>query len=220
MKELIQFLKELKNNNNREWFSDNRNRYENSRNKMIFLTELFVTEIRKFDETIPQLEAKDCLYRIYRDARFSANKEPYKTHFGTEISKGGRKSFFCGYYLHIEPDNSFVGGGVWCPEPKVLKAIREEIYRYPKDFKEIINDKKFTAVFSNIEGEKLKTAPKGFDKDFADIDLLRYKSYTFMHSLTNDEICMENFIDKTVDKFKILSKANRFINNAIEDWLE
>ncbi len=220
MKAIIQFLKELKDNNNREWFSENKNRYEENKNKIAFITQLLVAEIRKFDETIPMLEAKDCMYRIYRDARFSMNKDPYKTNFGTEISKGGRKSVFAGYYLHIEPGASFIGGGVWCPEPKVLKAVREEIYRNPKDFKNIIDNKNFSAIFPNIEGEKLKVAPKGFDKDFVDIDLLRYKSYTFINHVTDKEVCSDNFINEVINKFKTLYKANRFINDAIEDWLE
>ena len=127
MQQVFQFLQDLSENNNREWFHNNKKRYDESREKVLFITEVLINEIRKFDSEIPLLEPKDCLFRIFRDVRFSNDKRPYKTNFGSFIAKGGRKSMYAGYYFHIEPDTSFVGGGIYMPDAEHLKAIREYI---------------------------------------------------------------------------------------------
>lgn len=216
MKAVLEFLQELKENNNKEWFNDNRKRYEECKGQMLFLTDVLIQEIRKFDPEVPAMSPKDCLFRIFRDVRFSKNKSPYKTNMGSFIAPGGRKSDFAGYYFHLEPGASFVGGGVWCPEPTVLRAIRQEIYEYPEGFKEILFDEDFKALFPEIMGEQLKTAPKGFDKEFEDIALLRPKHYAFGASVSDDEILSEDMIEDTVEKFRQLSRMNRFLNDAIE----
>ncbi len=215
MKTILDFLKDLKANNSKEWFNDNRKRYEQSKEQMLFLTEVLIQEIRKFDPDIPAMSPKDCLFRIFRDVRFSKDKSPYKTNMGSFIAPGGRKSELGGYYLHIEPGTSFAGGGVWCPQPNVLRAIRQEIYDHPDGFKEILYDEDFQEIFPGIMGETLKTAPKGFDKEFEDIALLRHKSYAFGCELSEAEILSENLIDETVEKFRLLSQMNRFLNDAI-----
>ena len=127
MLKVIQFLNELSENNNREWFQKNKKWYDESREKVLFLTEVVINEIRKFDPDVPLLEPKDCLFRIFRDVRFSHDKSPYKTNFGSFIAKGGRKSSYAGYYFHIEPSGSFVGGGIYMPAAEPLKAIRDYI---------------------------------------------------------------------------------------------
>lgn len=134
MKNVIEFLSGLKANNNREWFQANKNQYEESREKILFITELLINEIRKFDKDIPAMDPKDCLFRIYRDVRFSHDKQPYKTHFGSYIARGGRKSTRAGYYFHIDPDASFLGGGIYMPESNVIKALRNAIYEQPEVF--------------------------------------------------------------------------------------
>lgn len=216
MQAVLQFLSGLKENNSKEWFNDHRKEYEEAKEQMLFLTDILIQEIRRFDEDIPALSAKDCLFRIFRDVRFSKDKSPYKTNMGSFIAPGGRKSDFGGYYIHLEPGSSFVGGGIWCPEPDVLRAIRLEIYESPDSFKEVLYDDDFKQYFTDIMGEKLKTAPKGFDKEFADIDLLRPKSYAFGHSLSDDQVLGEDLIEDAVDMFRQLSHMNRFLNEAIK----
>jgi uncharacterized protein (TIGR02453 family) len=218
MQTLIAFLKELKLNNNKEWFNDNRKRYEASKEQMLFFTELMIREINKFDPDIPMISPKDCLFRIFRDTRFSNDKAPYKTNMGSFIARDGRKSPRAGYYIHIEPGNSFLGGGIWCPQPEPLRAIRSEIYDNTEGFKEVIDDKNFKRYYAAIEGEKLKTAPKGFPKDFEDIALLRYKSYAFGHPVNDHTILGEDFVGVAVDAFKELYKANRFLNSSLDKW--
>ena len=219
MKDVIDYLEQLKRNNNRDWFNSNKGWYEESRQKVLFLTELIINEIRKFDNDIPVTDPKDCLFRIYRDVRFSADKSPYKTHFGSYIAKGGRKSIRAGYYFHIDPDASFIGGGIYMPGPDVLKALRTAIFDQPDTFLEIIENPEFKKTFPTMEEEKLKTAPKGFPPDFVHIDLLKFKSYVFTAELKTSEIIRDDFATKMVKTFQTLYPANRFLNDALDQYL-
>ena len=219
MQLLLDFLTDLRKNNTREWFDANRQQYEKSKDQMLFLTGVMIQEIRKFDPVIPPMSPKECLFRIFRDIRFSNDKTPYKTHMGSYIAAGGRKSSRAGYYLHIEPGNSLISGGVWCPDTNPLRAIRLEIHDNPDEFRKILNDEGFRKYFKEVEGEKLKTAPKGFDKDFKDIDLLRFKSYAFSYPLSDKQILSESFIDDAIRICRELYKVNRFINEGLDKWL-
>lgn len=219
MLQVVQFLQELSENNNREWFQKNKKRYDESRGKALFIIDVLINEIRKFDSDVPLLEPKDCLFRIFRDVRFSNDKSPYKTNFGSFIAKGGRKSIYAGYYFHIEPDGSFVGGGVYMPEAEPLKAIREAISENGDEFSGLINNPEFKKVFPEMMDDKLKTAPKGYSPDNEFIDLLRYKSFAFSSRITREEILSENYIEQLIRSFKILHPVNRFLNDALENNL-
>ena len=219
MKAILEFLNDLKRNNNREWFQSNRNRYEAAREKVLFMTELFIREIRKFDNDIPMMDPKECLFRIYRDIRFSPDKRPYKTHFGSFIGKGGFKSNRAGYYFHLRPGENYLGGGIYMPPAPVLKALRTAIFDQPEAYMDILNDPGFKCYFTDYEGEKLKTAPKGFPPDFPYIELLKPKSYAFGMNLTDAEVLDGEYIDKTVDIFREMHKMNRFLNEALDNYL-
>ena len=219
MQDVLNFLSELKVNNNKEWFDQNRKRYEESRKKVLFLTELIVHEINSFDPEIGNQNPKDCVFRIFRDVRFSNDKTPYKINMGSFIAKGGRKSVGAGYYLHIEPGGSFVGGGAYCPPADSLKALRTEIFDHPEEFKQLILSDSFRAMYPEMYDDKLKTAPKGFPKDFPEIDLLKYKSYAFTSRISDSDVIGDAFVGKIVAAFKELSPVNRFLNTAIEKWL-
>lgn len=216
MEKVIQFLQDLAVNNNREWFNENRKRYEECRNKVLFLTEVLNNEIAKFDPNVPPMNPKDCMFRIFRDIRFSKNKQPYKTNFGSFIAKGGRKSNNAGYYFHIEPERSFIGGGVYRPEADSLKAIRLYIEQHADEFVQIMNDKNFKKYFPVLYDDKLKTAPKGFPKDHKHIDILRYKSFAFSHEVDNKVLTGSEFIAYAVDAYKQLYKMNAFLNEALK----
>jgi uncharacterized protein (TIGR02453 family) len=216
MEKVLEFLTDLSENNNREWFFANKKRYDESREKVLFLTEVVINEIRKFDSDIPLLAPKDCVFRIFRDVRFSNDKRPYKTNFGAFIAKGGRKSMNPGYYFHIEPSGSFVGGGVYMPPAEPLRTIRNYISENGSEFLEIINDKNFKKIYPEMYDDKLKTAPKGFPKDHEFIDLLRYKSFVFSHRISNTEISSDKLINTIVKSFKQLHPLNVFLNHALE----
>ena len=219
MQEVLNFLLELKENNNKEWFDQNRDRYQECRKKVLFLTELIIHEVGKFDSEIGNLAAKDCVFRIFRDVRFSNDKTPYKTNMGSFIAKGGRKSVGAGYYLHIEPGGSFVGGGAYCPPADSLKALRTEIFDHPEEFKQLILSDSFRKVYPEFYDDKLKTAPKGFPKDFPDIDLLKYKSFAFGSSIDDSVVASDSYVTKIVGSLKELYPVNRFLNEAIEKWM-
>jgi len=212
---IIEFLEELKQNNSKEWFDINRKRYEQIKENYIEFVRNLILEISTFDSEISYLLPKDCIFRINRDIRFSNDKAPYKTYFGAYIVKGGKKSGNSGYYLHLEPDNYFIAGGIYNPTPEALKNIREEIYYNPEKFLEIINKPDYKKTYGDIWGEKLKKAPKGFDADFEYIEYLKFKSFVSYKQLEFDEIISENFLNTLTNYFKITYNFNKYLNNII-----
>lgn len=220
MNNLLNFLTELEQNNNREWFNSNKNRFEQAKEEMLLLTETFINGIKHFDKAIAYTDAKDCLYRIYRDVRFSPDKRPYKTHLGCYIAPDGRKGILPGYYIHIQPGNSFIAGGMWNPPKDILLAIRNEIADNGEEFLSIINDDEFKNHFPVMTGEKLKTTPKGFDKAHPHIDLLRYKSFLFSKPLSDASLLNGSFLKGSLHAFEKLYKVNYLFRNIIEERRE
>lgn len=217
MKELLKFLSNLKENNNREWFQENKERYQIARQNHEDFVNKIISGVSAFDSNVPLLKPSECVFRIYRDVRFSKNKQPYKTAFGAVFSRGGRKSKYAGYYLHIEPGNSFAGGGIWRPESDVLKSIRYEIYNFPEEFIKIIENKEFAARFGEISGEKLKNPPKDFPADFNYIELLKFKSFTVGQAFTDEQIMSKGFLLELMETFKTMKPFIGFLNRGIEE---
>ncbi|MBT6684763.1 MAG: DUF2461 domain-containing protein [Bacteroidetes bacterium] len=214
-KEIFEFLEGIKNNNNREWFHANKEKYNFAKTEFETLVNSLISEISIFDSDIENVVAKDCIFRIFKDVRFSKDKTPYKPNFGAYIVRGGKKSGFAGYYLHVEPNMSFLGGGVHMPQSPELKAIREGIFNNVVEFKKIIANKNFSKHFKEFYGEKLKNPPRGFSKEFPDIELLKYKSYIVVHELSDEEILGKSFEKIALDVFKLMKPFNDFINRAI-----
>ena len=217
MEKVLEFLRKLAANNNREWFEANKEWYNESRNKILFLTEVLINEIRSFDPSIQQPGAKDCIFRIFRDVRFSNDKRPYKTNFGSYIADGGRKSNRAGYYFHIEPENSFAGGGIYMPAASDLKAIRNHIMKFPEIFNEILEDPEFNAALPEMFDHQLKTAPQGLPKDHPQIHLLRYRSFAFSSRIPDEVLTGGKFIDSAVGAFQQMHRVNQFLNEALEE---
>ncbi len=213
------FLNQLKENNNKEWFNTNKSKYQEGKTEFEHFTSLLIKGIKTFDPELDIINPKDTLFRIYRDVRFSKDKSPYKTNFGAHIVKGGKKSGNAGYYFHLEPGGSFAGGGIYCPMPEILKKVRREIYNNPEEFKSIINSKEFRKSFGLIHGEKLKTVPQGFPKEFPDIDLLRYKSYTVIREFPDELILSDRIIKEAIKSFQLMFPFNSFINFALYGYL-
>ena len=220
---VIPFLTELNKNNNREWFAENKKWYQQSMDDFKLFIDELIQHLAQVDGSLLGLSAKDCVYRIYRDVRFSKNKAPYKINFGASISPGGRKSNYAGFYIHVEPTGtSITGGGIYQPQPTVLKALRTEFYKVPDELIDIINDNEYKKYFKQglWAKEKLKIAPKGFPKDFEHIDLLRYKHYIAMYELSKAEILSSNLIVKLTDIFGAMYPLNRLMNSIIDDMGE
>lgn len=220
MEKLLEFLKQLKENNNREWFTANKDRFTALNEDMLRQGEKLIGLISAFDSDLAGLDIHQCSFRIYRDIRFSNDKTPYKTHVGLYFAKGGRKSPRAGYYLHLEPGNCLLSGGLWRPEPKLLKAVRQAIYDNIEEFTEIINKPAFKKLFPVIEGDMLKTMPKSFPKDFAYPDLLKYKDYVIntgkSEAFFNDPV----WIEKVAADFKVMEPFNRFLNYTVDECLD
>ena len=215
MEKVLGFLKQLAENNNREWFNDNRKWYEESREKLLFLTDVLINEIGDFDPAVRGLQPKDCVFRIFRDVRFSKDKRPYKTNFGSFICKGGRKSMNPGYYFHIEPGGCFIAGGVYMPPSPVLRSIRNYVADQAEEFLEITSESDFKKQFPEMYDDKLKLAPKGFPKDHEHIDLLKYKSYIFSKTLADRVVTSDDYIKKVVQFYEQLYPVNVFLYEAL-----
>lgn len=213
---ILDFLSNLNKNNNRDWFQENKKDYEKAKAEMLHLIQRLIDEVSNFDSTVGQLEPKQCLFRIYRDVRFSKNKEPYKTNMGGFLVMGGRKSGNAGYYLHLEPGNSFVGGGIHRPEPAQLKAIRDEISYAGSDLVSITESKDFKRFFSKIEGDTLVRPPKGFDPESEYIDLLKMKSFTVFQPLDDSILLADDFVDQIIPVFKAMVPFIGFLNGAFK----
>jgi uncharacterized protein (TIGR02453 family) len=210
------FLGILKQNNNREWFHANKDIYSDAKQEFEHITEILIHEVSRFDKSIAGLTPKDCIFRIFRDVRFSHDKSPYKQNFGTFLVPGGRKSVHAGYYLHIEPGGSFVAGGIYMPPAPWLKAVRKSIYDHADEFLEIINEKELKRVFGGITGEKFKKAPQGYPIDFPHIDLLKYKSYSLIKMMDDGEIKNERILADVVHMFNLIKPFINFLNEAVE----
>jgi uncharacterized protein (TIGR02453 family) len=215
-KSTLDFLKKLAKNNNKEWFDNNRSLYEAAKKDIAQFTEQLIKEIAQFDSSVAHLTSKDCTFRINRDVRFSKNKEPYKINMGTYISSGGKKSMLAGYYVHIQPNGAtFIAGGMYMPDAALLNNIRQEIDYNTEEFKGIINSKSFKKTFGTLQGEKLKTAPKGYEKDHPEIELLKHKSYIVSKPLSDDELYNKNLVKIIAQSFKELYPLNQFLNRVV-----
>ncbi len=212
----LQFLRELTENNNRPWFEDNKKRYEAAKNDVEALVGEVLVGCSVFEPTLAELKAKQCVFRIYRDVRFSKNKDPYKNNMGAWFNKGGKKASFAGYYLHIQPGSSFLAGGLYMPESKILKNIRQEIDYNADEFKAILNNPKFKKVFGGLDDHKLKTTPKGYDKENPEIELLRHTSFVVSHKVSDEELLDTKFAQKAVEVFKTLHPFNTFLNRSFD----
>lgn len=215
----IQFLKNLKKNNNKEWFEKNRKQYEQAKQDFLELTSEVLKKAGANDATIANLDPKKCVFRINRDVRFSKDKSPYKTNMGMHFSKGGKNAMSAGYYFHLEPEACFIGGGIYMPMPDEMKKIRQEIDYNWAAFKKIITHKKFVAAFNDLSktGEfSLSRPPKGYDETNPAIEYLKLKSFTTSTSLQDTDLTDKMLVKKIVTAFETMKPLIDFLNNAVE----
>jgi uncharacterized protein (TIGR02453 family) len=214
-KSTLDFLRNLKVNNNREWFNANRKLYDDAKEDYEKYIQAVIDEIVTFDPILKGLEVKSCTYRLNRDIRFSPDKTIYKTHLGAFIVKGGKKNGdkFAGYYVHVEPGGSMIAGGAYLPPSQWLSAIREKINDDGDKLVRIIKDKEFTANFKELEGETLKTAPKGYPKDHKYIELLRMKSFLVTRMISDKDICSQTGYETIIRGCRAMKPLNDFMND-------
>jgi uncharacterized protein (TIGR02453 family) len=214
--ETLDFIKDVAENNDREWFAENKQRYEIARADTFTFIEKLIPELAAIDSAFSiDTPAKKCLMRIYRDVRFSKNKDPYKSNFGISFDVKGRGVTSPDYYLHIQPGKSFLGVGFWMPEPAVLKKIREEIDYNTSEFMDIIEAKDFKKIFKLSDEDKLKKAPKGYESDHPQIEVLKLKSFIAVYELADKELLDKEIVNKLKTAFKAIRPFVLFLRNAV-----
>lgn len=217
MKTLLPFLNDLVANNNRDWFTANKKHYETAKKELSQFLDSLIPELAKSEPALADLKAKDCMFRIFRDVRFSKNKDPYKTNMGAVIAPGGRKSPKGCYYIHIDPNGCFLAGGMYMPEPDKLKLIRQEIDYNLTDFEKLIHAKNFQNLFGSLDDNgRLKTSPKGYDTDNPAIEYIKNKSFTVSTEFDASRITDADFMDFCLATFAEIRPLNEFLNRATD----
>ncbi|MDF0705665.1 DUF2461 domain-containing protein [Flagellimonas okinawensis] len=197
-KEVFEFLTALKNNNNKEWFEENKATFKKHQGEIKNFLEAAKDHLNHHDDI-----EKMKLFRIYRDVRFSKDKTPYKAHFAGFFSRLGAH-LRGGYYIHIKPGESFLGAGFWAPNKEDLFRIRKELEMDAEEFREVINQKSLKTIWGELQGDEVKTAPKGFDKEHPDIDLIRKKQFVFMRPLTDAEVLSPTFLEEVDNSYRAI----------------
>lgn len=216
----IKFLKDLKKNNNKPWFDAHRKQYEAARMNFEEFLQVLIDKHALKDPTIKEQVAKQCMFRINRDIRFSKDKTPYKSHFAASINMGGKKSIFGGYYVHLEPGGSFAGGGIWMPQPPELKKIRQEIDYCYEEFKRIHGSKKFKSVLGGLyrgEDVSLVRVPQGFEQDNPAAADLKLKSWIAMRDIKDAELQSKQLLKTCLNALEAIQPLINFINRTMMD---
>ena len=217
-KDSLQFLEDLKANNNRDWFLDQKKRYEIFKKDYHQLVTDFLDILKPLDPALELLEVKNCTFRINRDVRFSKDKSPYKSYLGVWISSATKGQSRSGYYIHIEKGGCFIAGGLYGPQAEDLKKVRKEIAYFHNDLEAILNEENFKKEFGDFdrnEKSTLKNAPRGYDIDHPAIELLKLKSFETSVKFDISEILKKDFVSKMSKKLILLKPLNEFINRAL-----
>ena len=214
-KSTLDFLKKLKKNNDRTWFNDHKDEYVDALANFTDLVAILLHNISGFDESLIGVQPKECLFRIYRDVRFSKDKSPYKTWLSASMKGGGKNEIFPGYYIHLEPGNTYLGGGIWHPPKETLQNIREYFVDHHTEFEKIVFGKTYKNHFGEMGGEQLKTAPKGYPKDHPQIRWLRYKDFLAGCSKNDVDMTSEKIIPGFTEDYKAMFPFINFLRKAI-----
>lgn len=217
-KDTLQFLDDLKANNNRDWFLENKKRYEGFKKDYQQLVGDLLDAMKPLDPSLEMLEVKNCTFRINRDIRFSKDKTPYKSHLGIWLSSGAKGLNRSGYYIHLEKGASFIAGGLYCPESEDLKKMRKEIAFFYDDLEAILSEKDFKREFNDFdrnEKNTLKNPPRGYEKEHPAIELLKLKSFESSQKIDFSAAAKKDFVGVMSQKLIALKPLNDFINRAL-----
>ncbi len=220
MQHIFTFLRQVAAHNDRDWFHAHQPEYKAARASFEAYVQEMILRISSFDSSVAYQSPKTSIYRFARDTRFSEDKSPYKRHFGAFVCSHGRKSYRGGYYLHLEPGNSMVAGGSWCPPAPLLKHIREAIVDDIDGFRNIVESPAFKALYPVVGEDLLKTLPKGFPKDFAFPEYLRPRLYTVWHPIPDDLVSLPDSQERIEEMFHVMYPFNRFLNEVFDDYEE
>jgi uncharacterized protein (TIGR02453 family) len=223
MKHVLTFLTDIRENNNRPWFEAHRDEYDLALAEFTAFVEKLIAGIAEFDPTVAGLKSKDCMFRFYRDIRFSPNKMPFKTHFGAYICQGGKKSPFSGYYFHVEPkgsgylDGHLMASGLYGPQPNVLKSVREEIELNGAAFEAAMKEAK---GFVLEDSQALKKVPKGYSADSPWAEYLKLKNPCLFKNFDDELLLSADLLEQTLEAFRPTVRFNDWLNKAVEYALD
>ncbi|PSL49533.1 uncharacterized protein (TIGR02453 family) [Chitinophaga niastensis] len=213
----LKFLKSLKLNNNKVWFDEHKAEYQLAKTDFESMVQQLIDGMVRQDASLEGLQLKDCVFRIYKDVRFSKDKTPYKINMAASFQAGGKKSTLAGYYFHLEPGgNSFAGGGLWMPSAPELKKLRQEIDYNFHEFEQLISNKEFIKHFGKVEGDTLKTAPQGYLPDNPAIAYLKLKSLIVSHPVTDEACTQPAMVREILKTFALMQPLLQFINRAMD----
>ena len=215
----IEFLRDLKANNNKEWFDHNRKRYDITKAEYLSLAGTLLEKMKKIDPGLEMLTAKECIFRINRDIRFSADKSPYKTNLGIVLQPGGKRLNRAAYYFHIEEGACFAGGGLWMPEGSLLQKVRQEIHYFYPDLVAILTNQKFKNTYNDLDvepGQKLTRPPKGYDATDPAIEYIKLKSFTASTPVADSILASEKLVNTITEYFEVLKPLIQYINRGLD----
>jgi len=213
----LAFLAGLKRNNNRAWFSAHRADYERSRAEFIVLVDAVLAGLAHRDPRLLELDPAACVFRIYRDTRFARDRTPYKTHFGAFLSDRGRNIARAGYYVHVEPGESLIAGGLYMPPAAEVRAVRAALLDDAAGLRRIIGRRTFVAAFGRtLPGARLKTAPRDVPRDHPDLDLLQLKSYEVWREFPDRVVQGPHFAEQLMEYGLLLHPYVAWLNRALD----
>ncbi len=215
-KETLDFLKKLDKNNNRDWFNANKDAFIKANDNVIAVTGDLIGRITKFDPAVVGIDLKSCVFRIYRDVRFSKDKSPYKTNLGAFVAPGGKKAMSPGYYFHVQPGMFFAAAGKHMPDAAELLKIRNSIDKNTKDFLKIVEAKKFRDRFGDLDGDRLSKPPKGFPADHPAIEYLKLKSFTVTEEFPEKDAIGKDYPKLLAESFKAAYPLITFLRKALK----
>ena len=219
IKEVLDFLKDLTANNNREWFNAHKDRYLEVKSIIETLTAQMIAAVAEIDPRAASLRVSDCNYRIYRDTRFSKDKTPYKDHIGIFVNPPrGKKGLTCGYYLHLQPGGCFICGGTICLPGPVIKAIRADIRDNIEEYIEIVESPEFKKYFPTVGANPVKTAPQGFDRTWPYLDYVKPRDFLVEHPLSDKEVMKPDLIGRLRPCLSQIGRFLQFINYTVEPF--
>lgn len=219
-KSSLQFLKDLRKNNHRDWFLEHKKQYESAKSEFAVFVDQLIESLAEFDPSVAHLTHKDCTFRINRDVRFSKDKSPYKTNFGASINPGGKKAMLAGYYFHFEPGASFIGGGLYMPPAPELKKVRQEIDYNLSAFQKIVSSASFKKQYGQLQDGKeysLSSAPRGYDAQNPALPFLKLKSFVAFRSITDQELQEKTLLKTATSACKALTPLLHFLNVPLLD---
>lgn len=209
------FLKAVKENNNLDWMNKNRDLYHMERDNFLWFSKELIEKISKMDKSIWELQVKNATFRFNKDIRFSKDKSPYKTNFWVIIREDGKRGIGAGYYIHIEPGKSFIGGWIYLPPGPVLQRLRMYIAKNYKQLEKIIANPTFRKTFGCLIWEELKKIPRWFDSNHKAGKLLKMKSRFVKHDISNKVVLEKNFVEHCLSIAKIQKPLNDFLNKWV-----